>query len=58
MELEELKAEADKMGYRLVKKQGSNVLLPCTCGMLQPYRTKFCPDCGADMRGEREAVDD
>lgn len=37
MELEELKAEADKMGYRLVKKQGSIVLIPCTCGGGKPH---------------------
>lgn len=28
------------------------------CGMRRAIRTKFCSECGADMRGEREAVDD
>lgn len=32
MTLEELKLEADKLGYSLVKKQKSIKLLPCTCG--------------------------
>ena len=32
MTLEELKAEADKLGYNLVKKQVYTKLLRCTCG--------------------------
>lgn len=32
MTLEELKLEADKLGYNLVKKQKSIKLLPCICG--------------------------
>ena len=32
MTLEELKIEAAKLGYKLVKKQKSINLLPCTCG--------------------------
>ena len=32
MTLEELKLEADKLGYKLVKKQKSIKLLPCICG--------------------------
>lgn len=37
MELEELKAEAEKLGYKLVKKQESTVLLPCTCDRKKPH---------------------
>lgn len=37
MELEELKAEAEKLGYKLVKKQESTALLPCTCGGGKPH---------------------
>lgn len=32
MTYEELKVEADKLGYNLVKKQKYIKLLPCTCG--------------------------
>lgn len=32
LELKELKAEADKLGYRLVKKAEKIKLLPCSCG--------------------------
>lgn len=32
MTIEELKAEADKLGYRLIKKQEYIHLLPCVCG--------------------------
>jgi len=32
MTLEELKAEAKKMGYRLVKSDMPEKLLPCICG--------------------------
>ena len=41
MELEELKAEAAKLGYNLVKKQPYIKLLPCTCGKKKPYEW-FC----------------
>lgn len=32
MTYQELKVEADKLGYNLVKKQKSIKLLPCICG--------------------------
>ena len=32
MTLDELKVEAEKHGYKLIKKQESVKLLPCTCG--------------------------
>lgn len=32
MKLEDLKTEADKLGYRLVPKRVSIKLLPCICG--------------------------
>ena len=32
MNLEELKSEAEKLGYNLVKKQPYIKLSPCTCG--------------------------
>lgn len=34
-ELEELKAEADELGYRLVKKTEKIKLLPCSCGCIR-----------------------
>lgn len=37
MELEGLKVEAAKLGYRLVKKQPYIKLLPCTCGEKKPH---------------------
>ena len=36
MNLEELKAEAAKLGYNLVKKQPYIKLLHCTCGEKKP----------------------
>ena len=36
MNLEELKSEAAKLGYNLVKKQPYTKLLPCTCGEKKP----------------------
>lgn len=32
MTLDELKAEAEKLGYALIKKSESIKMLPCTCG--------------------------
>ena len=37
MNLEELKSEAAKLGYNLVKKQPYITLLPCTCGEKKPH---------------------
>lgn len=56
MTFEELKAEADKLGYRLVKQSSPIRLIPCTCGSnrreswytfdgLQFYR---CSKCGKE----------
>lgn len=41
MNLEELKAEAAKLGYNLVKKQTYITLSPCTCGKKKPCEW-FC----------------
>lgn len=54
MNLEELKSEAAKLGYNLVKKQSYITLLPCTCGEKKPHEwfhargTSFykCDNCG------------
>ena len=54
MTLEELKAEADKLGYSVVKKQQYVKLSPCICGHKHPrewYRIGSgnvvyqCPSC-------------
>jgi hypothetical protein len=53
MTLEELKLEAEKLGYSVVKKQQYIKLSPCTCGQKKPrlwYRFgggEFfrCPNC-------------
>lgn len=37
MTFEELKAEAEKQGYSLIKKQPYVKLLPCTCGSEKIY---------------------
>lgn len=65
MTLEELKAEADKRGYRLVKKL---ILLPCPiCGKeptlwlnangLKSYACVTCDDTGWAARTEKEAIE-
>lgn len=36
MTIEELKAEADKLGYSVVKKQQYVKLSPCICGQKKP----------------------
>ena len=58
MTLDELKTEAEKLGYRLVKNQPYIKLLPCTCGrkiIKEWYDAGFwagdkyfyaCPRCG------------
>ena len=69
MTVEELKAEANKLGYNIIKKQEYIKLLPCTCGSVKRkiwYRnghygeTKFyeCLHCGkksAPVYTENEA---
>lgn len=58
MTLEELKAEANRLGYNLIKKQEPVKLLPCICGY--KYRslwhdtkdgTCFLACDGCDFRG-------
>jgi len=34
--------------------RGENTIECSECGMLRAIRSKFCPDCGADMRGEED----
>lgn len=53
MTVEELKAEADALGYNIVKKPYMVQRVACTCGRKRPvtwYTTKGlyfeCPDCG------------
>lgn len=54
MTFEELKAEAEKQEYRLIKKQPYIKLLPCTCGAKRIgsytyYQGSWfceCPKCG------------
>ena len=56
MTLEELKAEAKKLGYKVVKDNPRVKLLPCTCGRKQigsawwdgeTYMWFYqCPNCG------------
>lgn len=63
MTIEELKAEADKLGYRLAKKQEYVRLAPCVCGYSS--RTRWwtsdgslyeCNHCGrASSVGSTEA---
>ena len=65
MTIEELKKEADKLGYRLCKKTKYIKFLPCRCGKKYPevwftYNGVFyqCPKCGARSKvgkTEREA---
>ena len=55
MTVEELKIEANKLGYNIIKKQPYVKLLPCTCGQKKPtHWYKFgnevgefykCPKC-------------
>lgn len=50
MTLEELKAEAEKLGYTLVKKNPYVALLPCSCGEKHSIRwggaMYYCCKCG------------
>lgn len=60
MTLEELKKEADRLGYRVVKKRDTyEVLLPCTCGCKRRKHTRnfhdkivlMCCRCGRAVHG-------
>ena len=44
-----------KRGHWIVHNDYSVQTIECSeCGWYRLARTNFCPDCGADMRGERE----
>lgn len=60
MTIEELKAEADKLGYRILKKEKYINLSPCSCGRKKPEKwhdaiegNKFyqCRNCGRKAPG-------
>ena len=65
MTVDELKIEAKKLGYNIIKKAEYIKLLPCKCGKKYPmvwsYMDGFfykCPKCGAKSKmakTEREA---
>lgn len=65
MTLDDLKIEADKMGYKLVKKSTREPLLPCTCGVnsrdmwfsTSEGRKVFyvCHGCGREVYGKNQA---
>lgn len=54
MTVEELKKEADKLGYRVLKKEKSIPLSACPCGRKKPWEgwhfgggySYKCPNCG------------
>lgn len=60
MELEELKREADKLGYCLVKKPVRVRLLKCTCGT-RPVQWQWaggyfyeCPNCDKKSKERKD----
>lgn len=63
MTLEELKAEAKKQGYKLIKIQTREKLLPCTCGCnrrthwgnINGEVSLHCERCFKAARGKSEA---
>lgn len=67
MTVEELKLEAAKLGYKLIKKQESIKFLPCICGrnarhlwwdcdtQMCFYRCKYCGFKGNQGKTERKA---
>lgn len=50
MNLEELKAEAAKLGYNLVKKQPYIKLSHCTCGEKKPSELFYYTEENGEMR--------
>lgn len=67
MTVDELRAEAKKLGYNIIKVKKPEKLLPCTCGSKRRYRGnryekstgKFydelvCMKCGKRAEGETE----
>ena len=70
MTLEELKAEAKKQGYNLIKYNPLPKIKPCTCGRKKYFKRMYniawegrergenvaicCPDCGRMMWGVNE----
>lgn len=65
MTLEELKIEADKLGYYLVKKSEKVMLLPCpVCGKKCTHewfstlgRKRVCYNCGFEGRYSKNGVE-
>lgn len=67
MSIEELQKEAEKHGYKLVKNEPYERMLPCTCGCKQRehwWRTNaedgnrnilVCKKCGKEASGKSEA---
>lgn len=61
MTYEELKAEANRQGYRLVKQSRPEKLLPCICGhnkrthrFSHNFYVLECKNCGSIVRAETE----
>ena len=63
MTFEELKEEANRQGYNLVKKRVTEKLLPCTCGCKRRGRfyhynpkgiSVVCKRCGRSAKGRNE----
>lgn len=50
MTYEELKKEADKLGYKLIKKTEPVKRLPCTCGCKMVYNYYSARYCGLKCR--------
>jgi len=67
MTFEELKEEAKRQGYNLIKITKKEKLLPCICGNTRrqhwhrvdvksgrSYEILRCPNCGREVNGETE----
>lgn len=65
MTVEELKEEAKKLGYNIIKIKKTERLLPCTCGNNRrehwhginiksgmPYEILKCTKCGKEVKGD------